>query len=242
MNDPYSRVYWSVMDDEKFDGIREDVRLFGSWALLLGVADMAWPAPAFTPPTVPRRALARLSDCGLIDQLPGHRFRVHGLGAEREKRSDSARNAAALRWHKNRNAEPMLDEDETRTRRGIAETDDPAWLTAWFQTGHAYLPSPKQRDVIDAYLRAFDVTGDARLADVFLRNPSDPIAGLKADLEAFRAERRAAADDDETDHAERARSASREKANRTLLVAYHNNGAHTDAPVPECPECGRNAA
>jgi len=107
------------MDDEKFDGIREDVRLFGSWSLLLVVADMAWPAPAYIPPTVPRKAVARLSANGLIDLMDGHRFRVHGLASEREKRSQSARNAAAVRWQSEgnatRNAEVMLDEDETRT-------------------------------------------------------------------------------------------------------------------------------
>lgn len=116
-NDPYSRVYWTVMDDEKFDGIREDVRLFGAWSLMLVVADMAWPAPAFVPPAVNRPTLARLVACGLIEDLPGKRFRVHGLAAEREKRSDSARNAAALRWQKNRNAESMPS-------RGLAEAED----------------------------------------------------------------------------------------------------------------------
>jgi hypothetical protein len=125
MNDPYSRVYWCVMDDTKFDGIREDVRLFGTWSLMLVVADMAWPAPAFVPPTVPKWAVVRLAEAGLLDVLGGSRFRVHGLAAEREKRSHSARNAAAVRWHSERNAEPMLDEDETRTRRGRDEIPPP---------------------------------------------------------------------------------------------------------------------
>jgi len=107
---PYSRVYWSVMDDEKFDGIREDVRHFGSWTILLIVADMAHPAPAFLPTTVPKASVRALSACGLIDLLSGGRFRVHGLASERGMRSDSARNAAASRWHSERNAKPMLDE------------------------------------------------------------------------------------------------------------------------------------
>ena len=123
MNDPYSRVYWSVLEDPKFDTIRGDVRLFGSWALMLVVADMAWPVPAFVPPSVPKAAIEQLAQCGLIDLLPGHLFRVHGLAAERERRSHSARNAAAVRWHTERNAEPMLDEDETR--RGLDEIPPP---------------------------------------------------------------------------------------------------------------------
>lgn len=114
MERPYSRVYWSVMDDEKFDGVRDDMRLFGAWALLLVVADMAWPAPAFVPPTVPRASVARLVEAGLVVSLDAHRFRVQGLDREREMRSDSARNAAAVRWHRNGNAESMPSRDETR--------------------------------------------------------------------------------------------------------------------------------
>jgi hypothetical protein len=107
---PYSRVYWSVMDDQKFDGIREDVRHFGSWTVLLIVADMAHPAPAFIPGTIPKASIRALSECGLIDLLSGGRFRVHGLASERGERTQSARNAAAKRWHSGSNADPMLDE------------------------------------------------------------------------------------------------------------------------------------
>ena len=115
MNDPYARIYYRVMDDPKFDGIRDDVRLFGSWALMLVVAEMAYPSPAFVPPQVPRSCVAKLSEAGLIDLLPGHRYHVHGLATEREKRAQPGRNAAAMRWHSARNAEPMLDENENKT-------------------------------------------------------------------------------------------------------------------------------
>lgn len=88
---PYSRVYWSVMDDSKFDGIREDPRHFGSWCLLLIVADMAWPAPAFPPPTVSKASMKVLVEAGIVDRLTGGRFRIHGLDAERGRRRDAAR-------------------------------------------------------------------------------------------------------------------------------------------------------
>ena len=88
---PYSRVYWSVMDDPKFDGIREDPRHFGSWGLLLIVADMAWPAPAFPPPAVSKTSMRLLIEAGLVDSLSGGRFRIHGLDAERGRRRDAAR-------------------------------------------------------------------------------------------------------------------------------------------------------
>jgi hypothetical protein len=207
MNDPYSRVYWSVMDDPKFDGIREDVRLFGSWSLMLVVADMAWPAPAFVPPTVPKACAVRLGAVHLIDLLDGHRYRVHGLDAERDKRSHSARNAAAVRWHSDGNAEPMLDEDETRRGRAKAEPrrdEAPATLPAddgrpdleaWAITRFS-APTERQRAFIDRYCSIFDVTGPERAAGIILSHPGDPIGALKGDLDAFRKERAASLPDE----------------------------------------------
>ena len=107
---PYSRVYHSVMDDPCFDGIREDMRLFGSWSMMLIVADQAYPAPAFVPPTVSRASLKRLVAAELVELLPGHRYRLRGQEKERAKRSESGRNAAAVRWQSGRNAR----RDETR--------------------------------------------------------------------------------------------------------------------------------
>src|SRR4051794_8671234 len=96
----YARVYLSVMEDPRFDGVRENPRLFGSWVLLLISAEMAWPVPAYLPPMVPKGAVARLSAGGLIEMLPGSRFRVRGLDGERGKRVERASNAAASRWHR----------------------------------------------------------------------------------------------------------------------------------------------
>jgi hypothetical protein len=96
---PYSRMYWSVMDDPKFDGVREDVRLFGAWALFLLYADMSYPAPTYRPPTISIGVMNRLVAQGLVDELSGKRYRIHGLASEREMRSHNARNAAASRWN-----------------------------------------------------------------------------------------------------------------------------------------------
>ena len=94
---PYSRVYWEVMDDPKFDGVRDDPRHFGAWTLLLVVADMAWPASAFLPPIVSRQSLALLEQRGLIDRLAGGRYRVHGMDKERGGRAEKARASALYR-------------------------------------------------------------------------------------------------------------------------------------------------
>jgi len=150
---PYSRIYWSVMDDAKFDGIRENPRHFGSWALLLIVADMAWPAPAYIPATIPRSSIAALVDVGLVAALSGGRFRIHGLDSERGMRADHARNAAASRWepssnahgmqsHPTSNAEGMPRLDKTRqdepsiARDGLANLDRDALAALETASGH----------------------------------------------------------------------------------------------------------
>ena len=107
MTAPYSRVYWSVMDDPKFDGIRENVAHLGTWTLLLLVAEMAYPAPAMLPRCVPDESVAALVSKELVDVLSGDRYSIRGLAAEREKRSQWGRNAAALRWQSERSADPM---------------------------------------------------------------------------------------------------------------------------------------
>lgn len=117
---PYSRVYWSVLHDPKFDGIRDKPVLIGSWMLMLIVADMAWPAPAYQPPTVSRASAAVLAEAGLVDPLPGGMFRVHGLDAERTRRRDAARTGpkrdpdgaqtGGTRDPNGSQAEPSLDE------------------------------------------------------------------------------------------------------------------------------------
>jgi hypothetical protein len=120
---PYSRVYWSVMDDPKFDGIREDVRLFGSWTLLLLVADMAHPAPAFIPRTIPRAAVERLSEAGLVDVMDGHRYRIHGLTAERGRRSEAAR-VGGIASGRARTVERPLNERGTKTNLDETSRDE----------------------------------------------------------------------------------------------------------------------
>lgn len=133
---PYSRVYWAVLDDRKFDAIRADMRHFGSWTLMLVVADMAYPAPAFIPPSVPKGSLTALVDAKLIELLPARMYRIKGLKSERESRSERGKAGAAARWQSNANAlRPQTDGnatgllDETskeETRRGIDEAETTA--------------------------------------------------------------------------------------------------------------------
>lgn len=133
---PYSRIYWTVLDDKKFDTIRSDMRHFGAWSLMLVIADMAYPAPAFIPPTVSKASTKALVDAGLIDLLPARMYRIRGLKKEREQRSERGKAGATARWsgnatgmrtHSERTATGMLDEtrrDEKETRQEVDE-DEP---------------------------------------------------------------------------------------------------------------------
>ncbi len=192
----YSRVYWSVMEDVKFDGIREDVRLFGSWSLLLVVADMAHPVPAYLPRTVPKMAVDKLAGVGLIDLLPGHRYRVHGLDAERERR----RTAATNRVPPGTRMVPRRDlngaQDETKTRRDkdeadarSPEADDGRADLEAFLLVTRRAPTPKQRQLLDELLTRHDVNGPDWAASIILRHPDDPIGAVIAADKAWRDER-----------------------------------------------------
>ncbi len=206
MSAPYSRVYWSVMDDDKFDGIREDPRLLGSWTLLLIVADMAHPAPAFLPPTVTKPSVARLVDAGLVDLLAGHRYRVHGLDAERGRRADSARVGGLASGRSRTNEHPLNERsqhprtesnlDETRrdetskanARESLPGDDGRVDLEA-FLTIMRKAPSPRQRALLDGLLDRHDLTGPKWAADIMYRHPDDPIGALIEADKAYRSER-----------------------------------------------------
>lgn len=82
----YSRVYWSIVDDEKFVTIYDNDSHLAAWMRLLLIADQAHPASAHLPSNVRRGSVKALSDANLIDLLPGSRYRIRGLDAERERR------------------------------------------------------------------------------------------------------------------------------------------------------------
>lgn len=89
---PYSRIYWSVMDDEKFVDVYRDDAAFALWVRLLMTADALWPAAAPLPRVAKTKALGMLVNAGIVDIVLGDRYRIHGLDAERNRRADVARN------------------------------------------------------------------------------------------------------------------------------------------------------
>ncbi len=98
-SNPYARVYYSVIDDVRFRGIYDDDACFAAWVRLLMLADATWPASPPIPSGCRPAALRKLIAAGLVDVMPGHRYRIHGLDRERSGRADAAARAANKRWH-----------------------------------------------------------------------------------------------------------------------------------------------
>ena len=163
--DPYTRMYWRLIDDEKFVEIYPDDHHFALYVRLLMAADMSWPASASLPYATRKTSLQKLCDVGLVDVLASGRYRIRGLDAERRKRQQKASNAAASRWEddeqparsangtdehppSNANgmpsrAEPRKSQDETR--RALSAREGLPHITAAIQeagesiTGHGIL-------------------------------------------------------------------------------------------------------
>lgn len=144
----YSRVYWSVKNDDRFVGIYRNDAHFATWVRLLMAADAVWPHPADLPRRAKPSSVKALVDAGIIELLPNDMYRVHGLDRERTSRGDAAAVGARKRWDSERNANALQTESDTNairdeTRRDEPNQDEP-YVVAWFNvTGRA--PSPLQR-------------------------------------------------------------------------------------------------
>ena len=169
--DPYSRVYWRIVDDERFERIYADDHHLAAWLRLLLGADQSWPASAPLPSAVRRSSVTALVSCGLVElRQPGF-YRVHGLDAERGRRASTASVAADARWrpsnadgmrphppsnadgmqsHPVSNAKGMLDEtrlDETR----LDETESSASSALVPLDGEGGPGGDDDRDCLDTY-------------------------------------------------------------------------------------------
>ena len=196
----YVRVYYSIVDDERFECVYGTPHL-ATWLRLLLLADAMWPASAHIPATERRASLAVLTSCGLIEMLPGGRFRVHGLDSERERRKEAAAIGGRARQRtlseRSANAMPPLSlAKQSKDKQSRAEQVDPldervdidAFVATRFR-----LPTPGQRAFMDAYVATFDQTGPERASRLIWGHPDDPIGAMKEDLAAFREERKAEA-------------------------------------------------
>ena len=259
MNGPYSRVYWLVMEDAKFDGIREDARAMGAWLICLITADMSWPSPAYVPPTVPRQAYARLVAAGLIDDMPGHRYRIHGLDAERGTRQSKASASASARWKRpdsERNANAMRTQSETHARRDEHRQDEhstraregldaitPDVAEAWEAAcGRTVLASGAfAAGILDDVCRRHTEL-DVSVAIIDSRGSFDHVpstqqlaAAVRNLLDPLPSSRTNGQDDAAAREA--AEIAAGRKRVEATLAKTHEFGAHAAEPNPRCPSC-----
>jgi hypothetical protein len=94
----YVRVYHELMDDPRFAEVYGDDAALALWLRLLLLADAIWPQSPHLPAGYRRRALDLLVRAGLVELVPGRRYRIHGLDRERQARSEQARHAVNVRW------------------------------------------------------------------------------------------------------------------------------------------------
>lgn len=141
---PYSRVYWSIRTDPKFDGIYADDRHLATWLRLLIAADATWPAPADVPASARKSSINALVEAKLIDLLPSGMFKVRGLDAERGRRRDAAREGADIRYGRTPNAPHLQSE---RTPNGVLAKPS----QAEDETSRAEGETPRAPDPADAY-------------------------------------------------------------------------------------------
>lgn len=157
----YVRIYYDVIDDAKFAGIYDDDRCFATWVRLLLLADSMWPAPADIPRNANPKAVSLLTLAGLLDLAPNHRYRIHGMDAERNARSIQASNAAGSRWAY---AERMPSQDEqSQAEPSRDEQEHPAALDAYAQI--VTRPSPKAQAWLDRLVATY---GDGPTAKAVL--------------------------------------------------------------------------
>lgn len=193
----YVRVYFSIRSDDRFEAIYGDDAALACWLRLLLDADAVWPAPASVPKSAKAGPYRKLIAAGLVEPMPGHLYRIHGLDRERDMRGQSGRNAAAVRWHSERTPNPdadavLTEQSRAETNRAEQEQDERPDVEAFLGTRFR-LPTPNQRTFMDTYCQVFDQTGPERAARLIWSHPDDPIGALKEDLTAFREGRRAEA-------------------------------------------------
>jgi hypothetical protein len=114
-DDPYVRVYFRVLTDDKFKPLSSAA--WGHWVRLLTIADGMFPSSAPLPRWVERKPLQELVDAGIVDMEGPDYFRIHGMVTERAGRAEAARFAADVKHH-------GLEEAERRRSERSAPASD----------------------------------------------------------------------------------------------------------------------
>jgi hypothetical protein len=216
---PYSRVYWSIIDDPKFESIYCVDAHLAAWLRLLLIADQAHPASAHLPATLRRPSITALVNVGLVDLLPGGRYRIHGLSAERLHRSAEQRNGGDARVEtaergvdgrflpstagpavvtsggpSGGNQRNQLRRDETRRDEKKTPPSPPRPDVIALES-FGYKVTTKRLAVLDEVASHHDITGYEWAAAIIRANPTDAIGAVMAADQEWKAGRRREADD-----------------------------------------------
>lgn len=136
----YSRVYWSVVDDKKFESIYHDNDHFATWVRLLMAADAIWPASPELPRSARKASVKALADVGLVDLRGAHHYRIHGLDEERKRRKEAATS-------RGKNPNPDGDQtDSERSPNGPSHARDAMLVSSSPSLGSARLGSTSASD------------------------------------------------------------------------------------------------
>lgn len=122
----YVRVYTTIIDDERFRDVYPNDAAIGTWLKLLLTADAVWPASCDLPRWVRPSNLNLLVDAGVVELLPAHRYRIHGLDNERSRRAASAA-VGGLASGRSRSVEQPLNERSPSggTKSNLAKQSKP---------------------------------------------------------------------------------------------------------------------
>lgn len=202
MSRPFSRHYWDLVDDERFDEIYPDDHHYATWSRLLMLADQAWPASGHLPATARKASVTKLAAKGLIELLSGGRFRVTGLDKGRAERAEHAQAAADARWS-SRNAQSIAPGDAramheqkplyakqaepaepVEQRQASAPAD--AWDAFLQRTGE--VPGEKIRSWLDELAEAHSEVRVVAMLGALPKTHRTSVDYLKAVRDALRAE------------------------------------------------------
>ena len=187
---PFVRIYNSIFEDEKFEKVVGDPRVFIWYVRLLLNAKAYYPTRAPFPRSTPQRAIDALEQAGVLT-VEGDFYTVCGLAKEMADVPDGHRAGGLVRA-------ATAARDESGRFGGSAPAASPspdenrADIDTFIEIRHR-APSPGQRRVLDDILSRHDVTGPQWAADIMLANQDDPIGAVIAADKAWRETRKAGA-------------------------------------------------
>jgi hypothetical protein len=251
---PYVRVYYEIVDDEKFANVYGDDKALATWLRLLLSADASYPASAPVPRWASSKTLKTLELSGLI-QVRGHHFTVSGLAAERERRKQAALSGGLARGKQLQSgrsangdrpvslsdpslAEPSHADAPAYAREGLAYIDQETGRLWEESCGKSPLGSGDYAaNLLDDLCsrqgaeRVREAIIEARHTFQRMPAPQQLVTAVRNMLEPL-----PVAGKPNDDSAER-EAIRHQRAVENTLRRNHEMGAHADDPSLGCPAC-----